>query len=64
MEDNITHVLHGFFSLTAKEKLRLVEAINEYFDATEREPIRAAHEAEFARLRDAGDAKICPCCGR
>ena len=43
MEENITVVFHGFLNLPNLEKLKLVEAINEYFDLNEREPIRRAN---------------------
>ncbi|MBK8149850.1 MAG: hypothetical protein IPK58_17010 [Acidobacteria bacterium] len=60
--EDVTIVFHGFLNLTGKEKLRLVEAINEYFDSNEREPIRAENEVEFAKIDLAG--KKCKCCGR
>lgn len=62
MDENITNVFHGFLNLSAKEKLKLVEAINEYFDSNEREPIRADWEKKFAEidLEKSG----CRCCGR
>ena len=64
MEENIAFVLQGFLNLTAKEKLRLVEAINEYFDSTERAPIRAAWEEKFAEIRNRQPAPACKCCGQ
>lgn len=64
MEKNITVVFHGFLNLTAKEKLKLVESINEYFDSNEREPIRAENEAEFAKIDFSVDESTCKCCGR
>ena len=64
MEENITLVFHGFLNLNGKEKLKLVEAINEYFDSNEREPIRAQHEAKFEQLKLNEKEKMCPCCGR
>ncbi|MBS1795748.1 MAG: hypothetical protein JSS81_17975 [Acidobacteria bacterium] len=64
MNENVTIVFHGFLNLTAKEKLRLVESINEYFDATDREPVRAAADAEFAALDPPAETRKCPCCGR
>ena len=62
MDENITNVFHGFLNLSAKEKLKLVEAINEYFDSNEREPIRADWESKFKEidLEKVG----CRCCGR
>jgi hypothetical protein len=62
MNSKTTIVFHGFLQLPNLDKLELVNAINEYFDSTEREPIRAAADAEFEKLRDAGELN-CPCCG-
>jgi len=64
MEENITTVFHGFLNLTAKEKLRLVEEINNYFDSNEREPIRAAWEEKFAAIDWRQPEKRCKCCGK
>jgi len=64
MDENITQVFHGFLNLTAKEKLRLVEAINDYFDSNDREPIRAENEAKFAALDWNLPENKCKCCGK
>jgi hypothetical protein len=64
MEENVTVVFHGFLNLTAKEKLRLTEAINEYFDSNDRDPIRAENEADFKNLDLNANGKTCKCCGR
>ncbi|MCY7375456.1 MAG: hypothetical protein LH472_05740 [Pyrinomonadaceae bacterium] len=64
MNENITLVFHGFLNLPNLEKLKLVEAINDYFDSNEREPLRAANDAEFETINlDATDF-ICKCCGK
>jgi len=64
MEENTTIVFHGFLNLPNLEKLKMVEMINDYFDSNDREPIRAANEAAFARVNfDAAENK-CKCCGR
>ena len=63
MKEKTTIVYHGFLQLAQLEKLELVNAINEYFDSNEREPIRAGAEAEFQKLRDASGSFKCPCCG-
>ena len=64
MNDNAAIVFNGFLQLPNLEKLTIVEAINEYFDSNEREPIRAAAEARFAAIdRNALDFR-CVCCGR
>lgn len=64
MEENITLVFHGFLNLTAKEKLQLVEEINNYFDSNNREPIRADNEAKFKSLDLSSPGKSCKCCGK
>lgn len=64
MEENITLVFHGFLNLTAKEKLRLTEEINNYFDSNEREPIRAENESKFAADDWNAPGKKCKCCGK
>jgi hypothetical protein len=65
MEENITIVFHGFLNLSAKEKLKLVESINEYFDSNEREPIRSENETKFNALDwTSPPERKCKCCGR
>ena len=64
MNENVTVVFHGFLNLNAREKLALVESINEYFDSNEREPIREANETAFAALAVGTEGKACKCCGR
>jgi hypothetical protein len=64
MEENLTVVFHGFLNLTAKEKLRLVEEINNYFDSNNREPLRAAWEEKFAAMQRDLPEKSCLCCGK
>ena len=62
MEEDITIVFHGFLNLPNLDKLKVVEAINEYFDSNEREPIRNKNEAQFKAIDLT--AKICKCCGK
>ena len=64
MEENITNVFHGFLNLKNLEKLRLVEEINNYFDSTNREPIRAENEAKFKNPVSNSVATSCKCCGQ
>jgi len=64
MNENVTVVFRGFLNLAHLEKLKLVEAINEYFDSTDREPIRAENEAAFAELHVGEADRRCKCCGR
>lgn len=62
MNKDITVILNGFFKLPNLDKLKVVEAINEYFDSNDREPIRAANEEEFAKINF--DETACICCGK
>lgn len=64
MTDDAAVVFHGFLNLPNLEKLPLIEAMNEYFDSMEREPIRAENEKRFAELDLNGTGKKCRCCGR
>lgn len=64
MNENITVVFHGFLNLTMKEKMKLVEAMNDYFDSTKREPIREENEVEFKKIELGTAGKTCKCCGR
>jgi dTDP-4-dehydrorhamnose 3,5-epimerase-like enzyme len=64
MEENITIVFHGFLNLSAKEKLKLVEAINEYFDSNDRDPIRENNETKFSEIDWNSSERKCKCCGR
>ncbi len=64
MEKDITIVFHGFLNLPNLEKLKLVEAINDYFDSNNREPIRAENQTLFDNLDFAASETICKCCGR
>lgn len=64
MNENITTVFHGFLNLTMKEKMQLVEAMNGYFDSTQREKIREVNEVEFRKIEFESENKICKCCGR
>ncbi len=64
MEENVTVVFHGFLNLPHLQKLKLVEAMNDYFDSNNREPIRKENEARFAEIDFNAPEKICKCCGR
>lgn len=63
MNDKTAIVFKGFLQLANLEKLEVVNSINEYFDSTEREPIRAAAEARFAEIHGKAEKEKCPCCG-
>lgn len=60
MNKDVTVILNGFFKLPNLDKLKVVEAINEYFDSNDREPIRAANDEAFAKI-DLADTP-CICC--
>jgi hypothetical protein len=62
MDENTVVVFHGFLNLAMREKRQLVEAMNEFFDSMNREPIRADNEKEFQKI-DLENTK-CKCCGR
>ncbi len=62
--ESVTVVFNGFLNLNGKEKLALVEAINEYFDSNDRGRIRAEHDAKFNALvfSKENPCKCCNCC--
>ncbi len=64
MNDNIAVVFNGFLNLPNLEKLTMVNAINEYFDSNDREPLRAAADERFAAINRDGVGFECKCCGR
>lgn len=64
MNDNIALVFNGFLNLQNLEKLELVNAINEYFDSNDREPIRASTDERFAAVKMDVPGFRCKCCGR
>jgi hypothetical protein len=64
MSENITNVFNGFLNLPNLDKLALVNAINEYFDSNDREPIRAAADERFRKIDLESPDFVCKCCGR
>ena len=62
--DNAVLVFRGFLNLPNLEKLSIVEAINEYFDSNDREPIRESNNARFNEIEAASPVWKCPACGR
>ena len=64
MDRDAEIVLHGFLALPNREKMRVVEAMNEYFDSTEKEGIRAEHDERFELLGVIENHIECRCCGR
>ena len=64
MNENVAVVFHGFLNLAHLEKKKLVDAMNDYFDSMDREPIREENERRIAELGIGSDGKTCKCCGR
>ena len=64
MDHDAIMVLHGFLALPNREKMKVVEAMNEYFDSTEKERVRAEHEERFTSLQVLANNIECRCCGR
>ena len=64
MDKDAEVFLHGFLKLPNLQKLKVINAINEYFDSDEREGVRAEHERRFADLVAAKGISECKCCGR
>lgn len=64
MTNDAIVVFHGFLNLPNLEKLTIVEAINDYFDSMDREPIRAENEDRFAKIDPGVTGATCKCCGR
>ena len=62
MNNDIAVIMHGFFKLPNLDKLKVVEAINEYFDSDNREPIRAGWDEAFAAVES--EKYSCICCGK
>jgi hypothetical protein len=64
MDPDAIMVLHAFLALPNREKMKVVEAMNEYFDSTEKEQIRAGYDRLFESLGVIRNAIECKCCGR
>lgn len=64
MDENVLVVFHGFLNLSTKEKMQMVGAMNDYFDAVHREPIRAENEEKFKQVDFRPGGKTCKCCSR
>ncbi|HQZ82201.1 MAG TPA: hypothetical protein PLR83_03190 [Pyrinomonadaceae bacterium] len=59
MNENIAIIMHVFLDLPNLDKLKVVEAINEYFDSNDREPIRARWDEAFEAINRESHACIC-----
>ena len=57
-------VLHGFLRLPNREKMKVVNVMNEYFDSTEKERLRAELDERFEALEVIQNGIECKCCGR
>ena len=64
MEPDTVLVIHGFLALSNREKMKVVEAMNEYFDSNEKERIRAEYDGQFESLDLIRNGVECKCCGR
>ena len=64
MNDDAIVILHGFFQLPHLQKKKIVDAINDYFDSMDREPIRAEYDRAFEKIKKDSPNFECKCCGR
>lgn len=65
MPDSVAIVFNGFLALSLKEKVKLVEVLNEFFDHPDRrEQMRKNNEAAVANIVAAGIGSGCGCCRR
>lgn len=64
MNNDAIVILHGFFQLPHLQKKKIVDAINDYFDSTDRDPIRAEYDRQFEELKSSVPDFDCKCCGR
>ena len=64
MQKEAIVVLHGFFQLPHLQKKKVVDAINDYFDSIDRDPIREKYDRHFAEISAADPEFECGCCGR
>lgn len=65
MPDSVAIVFNGFLALSMKEKVKLVDVLNEFFDHPDRrEQMRKSNEAAVANIVAAGIGSGCVCCRR
>lgn len=64
MDRDAIIVLHGFLALPNREKKKVVDSMNEYFDSNEKDRIRAVYDEQFERLGVIENKIECKCCGR
>lgn len=63
LERDALIVFNGFLRLPTRQKMDIVNAVNEYFDSNDRDPLRKGYEDEMAEIRASADAPDCKCCG-
>ncbi|MBX3243069.1 MAG: hypothetical protein KF685_01215 [Acidobacteria bacterium] len=63
-DNNITVLFNGFLQLPNLEKLKMVNAINEYFDSNDREVIRKENDEKFSEITFSNEGTKCVACGR
>jgi len=60
---DVALVFNGFLALSMKEKMRLVEKMNEFFDYTDRrEVIRKENEDKVHDMVAVREDLVCNCC--
>ncbi len=65
LTDNIAVVFNGFLALSMKEKVRLVDVLNDFFDHPDkREELRRINEQRVSEIDFAAAKRICGCCRR
>ncbi|MEP6947064.1 MAG: hypothetical protein ABJA02_14180 [Acidobacteriota bacterium] len=63
LNDDAALVFRGFLNLANLDKLKLVEAINDYFDSNDRGPIRDENNQQFELIELSSTGRVCKCCG-
>jgi hypothetical protein len=65
LSDNIAIVFNGFLALSMKEKVRLVDVLNDFFDHPDkREELRRINEQRVGEISFVSDERTCGCCRR
>lgn len=63
LPDNVAIVFNGFLGLSMKEKVRLVDIMNEFFDYPDRREQMRKDNEELAAALISGDPPLpCKCC--
>ena len=62
---NVALVFNGFLALSMKEKVRLVDTLNEFFDHPDaRERMRKENEELISEFFSVSSERQCKCCRR